>query len=145
MTHIRTQIRQEVVNLLKGNTVAGNKVYGSRIRPLDNLPAIAVFTLNEEAETVTISYPRTQSRNLNLAVEIYVKANTGFDDEADALAAEVEALLAADTSLGGLAKDIKLVATGLLFSGEGEKPAAIATLTYSVLYQTKENNPETLL
>lgn len=143
MTHLRTQIRQEVVNILKDNTAAANKVYGSRIHPIDNLPAIAVFTISEESETVTISYPRTQNRNLTLAVEIYVKANTGFDEQVDSLAAEVETLLAA--GLGNLAKDIKLIATTMTLSGDGEKPAAVATLNYNILYQTKENNPETLL
>lgn len=46
MSHARTQIRQAVVALLNGNTEAGNRVFSSRVHPLDDakLPALLVYS-----------------------------------------------------------------------------------------------------
>ena len=46
MSHARTQIRQAVIALLKGNTGAGNNVFEARVYPIDDpkLPALLVYT-----------------------------------------------------------------------------------------------------
>jgi hypothetical protein len=60
MTHARTQIRQAVVALLTGNTEAGNRVFSSRVHPLDDakLPALLVFTPQETIGDRTMQRPR---------------------------------------------------------------------------------------
>lgn len=42
-------------------------------------------------------------------------------------------------------KDTMLDSTSIQLSGDGEKPVAVITLTFAVLYCTKENAPETLV
>ena len=147
MTHARTQIRQAVVNLLKDNTAAGNRVYASRVYALDDakLPALLVFTPQESMGNPTMQRPRTQQRSLSLMIEGYVKARGDIDAEADALALEVEQIIGADPTLGGLVKDVMLDTTSTQLSGEGEKPVAIISLTFAVLYCVKENAPQTLV
>lgn len=147
MTHARTQIRQAVVNLLKDNTAAGSRVYASRVYALDDpkLPALLVFTPQEGMGNPSMQRPRTQQRNLQLVIEGYVKARGDIDAEADALALEVEQIIGADPTLGGLVKDATLDTTSTQLSGEGEKPVAIISLTFAVLYCVKENVPQTLV
>lgn len=145
MSHARTQIRQAVVALLNGNTEAGNRVFSSRVHPLDDakLPALLVYTPQENIGERSMQRPRTQQRQLQLAVEGYLKARGDIDAEADALALEVEQMIAADPTLAGLVKDISLESTATQLSGEGEKPVAVITLTFAVLYCVKENAPQT--
>lgn len=145
MSHARTQIRQAVVALLNGNTEAGNRVFSSRVHPLDDakLPALLVYTPQENIGERSMQRPRTQQRQLQLAVEGYLKARGDIDAEADALALDVEQLIAADPTLAGLVKDITLESTATQLSGEGERPVAVITLTFAVLYCVKENAPQT--
>lgn len=147
MTHARTQIRKAVVNALKGNTAAGTRVYESRVYALDDpkLPALLVFTPQESMGQPSMQRPRTQMRQLQLMVEGYLKARGDIDSDADALALEVEQLIAADPTLGGLVKDAMLDTTATRLSGEGEKPVAIVSLTFVILYSVKENAPQTLI
>ena len=147
MTHARTQIRKAVVDALKGNTAAGARVYESRVYALDDpkLPALLVFTPQESMGQPSIQRPRTQMRQLQLMIEGYLKARGDIDTEADSLALEVDQLIAADPTLGGLVKDTMLDITTTQLSGDGEKPVAIVSLTFVILYSVKENAPHTLL
>ena len=147
MSHARTQISQAVAALLKGQTSAGNNVFEARVYPLNDpkLPALLVYTKQETVGEQSISRPRTQQRELMVTVEAYVKARGIVDEATDDLALEIEQRIAADPTLGGLVKDIALDTTETQFSDDGEKPVAVAILTFSVLYTVKENAPQTLL
>lgn len=147
MSHARTQIRQAVVALLTGHTAAGSRVYTSRVYPLDDpkLPALLVSTPQESMGNPTMQRPRTQQRTPQLVIEGYVKARGDIEAEADALAVEVEKIIGADPTLGGRVKDTMLDSTAIQLSGDGEKPVAVITLSFAVLYYTKENAPQTLV
>ena len=145
--HARTQIRKAVVTLLKDNTSAGSNVFEARVYPINEpkLPALLVYTKQETVGEQSISRPRTHQRELMLTIEAYVKARGNVDELTDDLALEVEQLIATDPTLGGLVKDIVLDTTETQFLDEGERPIAVAVLTYSILYVVKENAPETVL
>lgn len=147
MKHARTQIRNAITALLNGNTTAGNHVYEARVYALDDpkLPALLVYTKQETVGEQSMSRPRTQHRELLVTVEAYVKARGNVDEATDTLAMEVEQLIAADPTLGGLVKDTALDSTETQFSDDGEKPVAVAILTFSVLYAVKEHEPHTLV
>lgn len=146
MSHARTQIRNAVTALLKGNTTAGNNVFESRVYAIDEpkLPALLIYTKMETVGEQSMSRPRTQHRELMVVVEIYVKARGNVDEDTDMLALEIEQLIAADPSLGGLVKDTALDTSETQFSDDGERPIAVAILTFSVLYTVKEHEPQTL-
>jgi len=142
--HIRQQIREYFGTNLTGLTTTGSNVYQSRVYPLDNtrLPALLIYTKSEASEPIVIGIDRVMSRELSVVVEGYVKSTANFDDTIDTISKEVEEAIAADRTLGGLAKDTYLESTQIDFNAEGEKPLGFVSLTFISNYYVKEKNPD---
>jgi hypothetical protein len=145
MSHVRQQIRDDIVTTLTGLTTTGSNVFRSRIFPLEetNLPALCVYTKSETSEYDTIGLPRSVNRVLDVAVEAYVKGVSNYDNTLDTIAVEMEEAIAADITLGGLAKDAQITAFEADFAGDGEQPVAVGRFTVTVEYRTVENDVET--
>lgn len=145
MSHVRQQIRDDIVTTLTGLTTTGSNVFRSRIFPLEetNLPALCIYTKSETSEYDTIGLPRSVNRVLDVAVEAYVKGVSNYDNTLDTIAVEVEEAIAADITLGGLAKDAQITAFEADFAGDGEQPVAVGRFTVTVEYRTVENDVET--
>lgn len=145
MSHVRQQIRDDIVTTLTGLTTTGSNVFRSRIFPLEetNLPALCVYTKSETSEYDTIGLPRSVNRVLDVAVEAYVKGVSNYDNTLDTIAVEVEEAIAADVTLGNLAKDAQITAFEADFAGDGEQPVAVGRFTVTVEYRTVENDVET--
>ena len=145
MSHVRQQIRDDIVTTLTGLTTTGSNVFRSRIFPLEetNLPALCIYTKSEASEYDTIGLPRSVNRILDVAVEAYVKGVSNYDNTLDTIAVEVEEAIAADVTLGGLAKDAQITAFEADFAGDGEQPVAVGRFTVTVEYRTVENDVET--
>ena len=86
---------------------------------------------------------RSIQRELEVAVEAYVKGTSNYDNTLDQIAVEVEEAIASDVTLGGLAKDAQVTAFEAQFSGDGEQPVAIGRFSLLVQYRTAENDVET--
>ena len=142
--HIRQQIREKFGTTLTGLTTTGSNVFESRVYPLENasLPALIIYTKSETSEPIVIGTQRLMSRELSVVVEGYAKATSNFDDTIDTISKEVEAAIAADRTLNGLAKDTYLESTEIEFNSEGEKPLGYVSLTYLTNYYVKENAPD---
>ena len=145
MSHVRQQIRDQLVTTLTGLTTTGSNVFRSRIFPLEQakLPALCIFTKSEAVEFDTIGLPRSINRILDVAVEAYVKGVSNYDNTLDTIAVEMEEAIAADITLGGLAKDAQITAFEADFAGDGEQPVAVGRFTVTVEYRTVENDVET--
>jgi hypothetical protein len=145
MSHVRQQIRDDIVTTLTGLTTTGSNVFRSRIFPLEetNLPALCIYTKSETSEYDTIGLPRSVNRVLDVAVEAYVKGVSNYDNTLDTIAVEVEEAIAADVTLGNLAKDAQITAFEADFAGDGEQPVAVGRFTVTVEYRTVENDVET--
>ena len=145
MTHVRQQIRDDIVTTLTGLATTGSNVFRSRIFPLEetNLPALCIYTKSETSEYDTIGLPRSVNRVLDVAVEAYVKGVSNYDNTLDTIAVEVEEAIAADITLGGVAKDAQITAFEADFAGDGEQPVAVGRFTVTVEYRTVENDVET--
>jgi len=145
MSHVRQQIRDDIVTTLTGLTTTGSNVFRSRIFPLEqtNLPALCIYTKSEASEYDTIGLPRSVNRILDVAVEAYVKGVSNYDNTLDTIAVEVEEAIAADVTLGGVAKDAQITAFEADFAGDGEQPVAVGRFTVTVEYRTVENDVET--
>lgn len=145
MAHVRKQIRDAFVTALtSGVSLATGGVFGTRIFPLDggSLPCVAVYTANESSALGTMGL-KTMGRDASVVVEAYIRVSGSFDDDADALAVQIEESIAADTTLGGIAKDSVLSSTEIDFSGDADTPIGVAKLTYSVMYVTSIGDVET--
>ena len=142
--HVRQQIREKIGATLTGLTTTGSNVFESRVYPLENanLPALIIYTKEESSEPIVIGTQRVMSRELSVVVEGYAKATSNFDDTIDTISKEVEAAIAADRTLDGLAKDTYLESTEIEFNAEGEKPLGYVSLTFLTNYYVKENAPD---
>ena len=109
--HIRQQIREYFGTTLNNLTTTGTRVYESRVYPLETVPALAIYTKSETSEPIVIGTDRLMSRDLSVVVEGFAKATSNFDDTIDTISKEVEEAIAADRTLGGLAKDTYLEST----------------------------------
>jgi len=140
--HVRQQIREYFGTNLNNLTTTGTRVHESRVYPLDTLPALVIYTKSETSEPIVIGTNRLLERNLSVAIECYVKATSNFDDSVDTICKEVEEAIAADTTLGGLAKDTFLESTEIEFNAEGEQPMGFVSLTFLTKYYVQETNPD---
>lgn len=145
MSHVRKQIRDNIVTTLTGLATTGSKIYKTRVYSLADgkLPGLCIYTGSETMEASTLTRPRTKTRVLEVFVEAYASAVSNLDDALDQICVEVEEALALDVTRGGKAKDTVVTAAEIEFSGEGEKPVGVARLTVTVTYMTKENDVET--
>lgn len=145
MSHVRQDIRDNIVTTLTNLPIIGTNVYKTRVYPLANnkLPGLCIYTGSESSEAVTLTRPRTKLRILEVFVEAYATATADLDDALDDICVEVEEALALDVTRGGKAKDTVVTATEMEFSGEGDKPVGVARMTVTVTYMTPENSVET--
>ena len=142
--HVRQQIREYFGTTLTGLTTTGSNVYESRVYTLqeDTLPSLVIYTKSESSEPIVIGTDRVMSRELSVVVEAYCKATSNFDDTIDTISKEVEEAIAADRTLGGLAKDTYVESTEIEYTGDGEQPVGYVTLTFLTNYYVQETNPD---
>ena len=142
--HVRQQIREYFGTTLTGLTTTGANVFESRVYTLqeNTLPSLVIYTKSETSEPIVISTNRLMSRDLSVVIEGYVKATSNFDDTIDTISKEVEEAIAADRTLGGLAKDTYVESTEIEFNAEAEQPLGFVSLTFLTNYYVKENNPD---
>jgi hypothetical protein len=149
MSHIRTQIRQDVVAALRGNTSAGDKVFANRTSDINEKRmrrALIVYTAREQVDRVTHSTNNRKSRqqrNMELVVSCLLFKANDFDDEADRLAAQVEEVILS-TSFPNV-QDIALRLYQTEFTGEGNTNMGEAELRFVLIYFTEEGAPQTAL
>jgi hypothetical protein len=144
MTHVRKQIRDNVVTTVTGLTTTTTKVYRSRVYPIASgkLPGLCVYTQSETVESATLTRPRTKMRSLDVVIEGYALANSNLDDTLDQISLEVEEAMVTDVTRGGKAKDTELTSVEIEQVGEGETQAGIVRMTFTVTYATLENDAE---
>lgn len=142
--HVRKRIRAAAAVALANLTTTGARVYASRVYPLQdaNLPALRISNPDESIEPVTMSADPTLERVLQLEIEACVKAVSGYEDTVDQIVKEVEIALAAAPTLSGLCKSVRLRSIATELSGDGEKPLAVATMTFEVPYYTLQSSPD---
>ena len=142
--HVRQQVREYFGTTLTGLTTTGSNVYESRVYTLqeNTLASLVIYTKSETSEPIVIGTDRLMSRELLVLVEAYCKATSNFDDTIDTISKEIEEAIAADRTLGGLAKDTYLESTEIEFNAEGEQPVGFATLTFLTNYYVQETNPD---
>lgn len=139
MTHIRTQIRDEIFLAVTGLDVTGLNVFKSRTVPVDTLPSLIVSTGNEEIDEEEGRVARVQSRKLEIIVRGYDKLKVGLDDQLDSIAEEVETAVLNATYSTITAIDLIAVETNI--EDGSEQPVGEITLIFSVSYLTRDGAP----
>lgn len=149
MAHHRQTIRQAVAAVLAGLPTTGPRVFKSRVWPLadDKLPCLLVFTRRDQVQDASMGRPRRLNRGVEVIVEgVVAAASEDLDDTLDIIAAEVEAAMGADPTLGGVVKQCLLDgSTSELRASEGEKPVGAIQLVFIATYRTVEGDPSTAI
>lgn len=161
MTAERKSIRCFFKDRLLGKTAAGANVTAQRVDPIrpqtelgtdDVFASLMVYTLRE-AVTTYQDTPRTYTRTLDLAVEIFAEGGPAVDDEAvedliDDVCDQVECVvdplipqLLAVRVPGGELLDVNPSKSGLVrveigFDAEGRQLAGAARLLWAIEYGT---------
>jgi hypothetical protein len=142
--HCRTQIRQAITAGLAGVTTAAT-VSAARLSPLpvDDLPALLIFTPSESAEDM--NKDADQTRGLTLTVEGHRQEDSGpaLADGLDAMAAEAEPLVF--SSMPAWVKEVELISTEIELTGEAVRPAGLIRLEFMVTYHVNPAAPDTPL
>ena len=144
MAHVRQQIRDQVATTITG-LATGATVYKMRKFSLDDsaLPALVVYSNDESSNLVTVG-SRTLNRSVSIVVEAMALGSSAtIFDTIDTMCAEVEAAMAADFTVGGLAKSTILRGTDTDVNTEGDKAIGVASMNFEVQYVTSIGDAET--
>ena len=142
--HLRRQIRERVATMLTGLSTTGSNVFQSHVYPLENadLPALCIYTQDEEIEVGAMGDPRVCHSTMTLIVDGYAQTSSNLDDQLDQIGKEVQVAMAGDTDINNLVIDSYLSSVDISYSGEGTSPIGIIRHNYSVLYRYAENAPD---
>lgn len=153
MTHARQQVREAAAAVLNGS-VAGlwNHVFETRIKPSrDIYPFLLVYVDSEVSDIGDIHPLPFIDRDMILAVRCYLKItdDEAIEDQADAVAQEIEQILtstALNSQLAGKLKLLSLQASGMdIDTDDNERTSALLSLDWRVRVFTIEGQPQTLL
>lgn len=147
---LRKLIRKKVVEILKGKTDAGDRVFPNATVPPweEELPVILIYARTEPATELSMA-PRELNRSLDLAIEIIAKGPEEnvdlqtpepgvktLEDILDDIAEQVECEMSRDDTLQDTCDDSVLTTTEFEFESVGALPIGSARLTYEVSYTT---------
>jgi hypothetical protein len=144
MPHVREQIRDAAVTACTGLTTTTTHVYPERLYQLraTDLPGLRIYCGAEQVEPDRLGAVHGQSRDMELIVEGIARATADLDETLDDIAAEVEAALAADVTLGGKCKFLHLAGIDdPEQSDETDQPAGLVRLKFRVQYRTLNTTP----
>jgi hypothetical protein len=146
MAHAHTQIRQALKTALTGLASTADRVFANLLYPLEEstLPALRLYTDDDQATAMDIGQPHLQMHELGLIVECCAMANTGLDDLCDQIQLEVETALAAGLTVGAAWLSPQLQSSRYDDDIRAQ-PVAIKRLRYSLTYMTQNTAPDTLI
>jgi hypothetical protein len=142
MAHKRAQIKARIQTVLTGLATTGSNVFLSRTYPIatSDLPGLLIYANSESIERLEIGIQNRQQRTLDLSIEAVAKGASA-ESTLDQVTVEVEEAMANDQTLNGLAIDSAITDTQIR-QASAESEFFIATMRYTVLYRTIENDVE---
>lgn len=150
MAHVRTQIRNAVKTILTGLPTTGNRVFVSRVYPLEkaDLPGIIIFTEQDETDNSQAAINNGSLilwSQLHTVVKAYAKGTAQVHNTLDQIALEVRKVLLTNQNLGGLTENINWQSTLIQIEIGAEQPVGTAEILFVIYYRIKENLLETPL
>ncbi len=146
MTHIRRQVRDDLVTTLTGLGLTGSNVFTGRAHAIAeaSLPALFIRTPSEESMFDNMGSDPAYQRNITAIIGILAAGGESVGNTLDAIAVQVENAIHADSTLGGTADDLMLVSTETdPPAGDGDQIANAMELTFIIETRTARSDPET--
>lgn len=155
--HPRAAIRKAIVKLLLEYAPLAalheGRVFPSREEHFleDELPALGVYVVSEKALDTSQLAPAPDERELDLNVEVLLKADNQLDDALDTFSELVEQALASIDSIGhallGMNQPdtllvLKYAGTELEFAENGSRLMGLLTINFSIEYRMPEPDAE---
>ena len=141
--HVRKQIRKAVVTELTGLATTGDRVFESRVYPLDGakLPGLLVYTTTEDSGRE--ESPTESMRDMVLNVIGVVRISELIEDELDDIALEVEIALDAlgEADLAKIYHGIQGTAS-TLEGDDADKPHGAIAMEFLYTYRTAAGAPD---
>lgn len=140
--HVTKQVIDAIAAaIVAGATSAGAHVYTGRVTPLpaDSLPAVKVTGGSEQIERQTIGAPALQLRTITIPLELIVQSLDDYDADVYLLLKQVEHVLTANGTLGGIAQDLYLESVEPYTDPSGEQPIKRLTANIIVEVHVAEN------
>ena len=147
MTHVRTQIREAAFVLAQA--IPGITAGKSRFRRYESLPALNVFTGDEDVDTRgddSIGQDTTYDRFIDLMFEILISEESEDEEDlqliCDAYAVEIEKRVAANETWGGIAIETRYAGSFEDAEALEADPAQSLIVRFRVWYATTGLDPE---
>jgi hypothetical protein len=134
MAHKRQEIRDAIAAILSAVPAGAGRVYTGRIRPVVTYPSYSLF-LQRDGLADLPSFGKYSLREATFEIQAHVLHGSTMPDDIDILAVWAEKGIGADRTLGGKALHSRFMGIEKTVSGDMEKPAGLASLFFSVLYQ----------
>lgn len=145
MSHARQAIVSAVAAALADLPSTGSRVYQGRSWPLrpDDGAYLLIYGRREVAQPISnVAISRRMERQLALVVEGWSAGAVDDDAVLDGIAAEVEAAITTDPTLGGAVRDLWLVRTDIdVTTSESEQRLGRVRLEFAVTYHTRVPDP----
>jgi len=109
------------------------------------LPGIIIYTKSETSNLASIGSNPLIEHDLEVAIEAYVKSNSGADDTIDTIQSEIETAIGASTAVQNLVKWIIPESVDVQLMGEGETSAVVGVFVFNARYVTREGAPDTII
>lgn len=147
MSHVNTQLIDAVVARVTGLTTTGSRV--SKERPEEYTIAETDephLVVTEEGDEITQAFPDAYERTVQFRVDVWVKQTGTYGDTLRQCAAEVEAALGTDVTVGGKVLRVFYRGAEVSVSADGDQPVATRRMRFEVPeVVTASNAPEVLL
>ena len=142
MASKREQIIAALKTTLAGTTGVSTRIYRSRIEPITNgeSPAIVIEPVTDEPSINSSNYLKIDW-TLRLRIVVIVRG-TIPDKVSDPTVESLFAKVLTDTTVGGLARDIR-PATQSFEVLDADEPAGLITCEFEIDYQTSYNSMST--
>ena len=146
--HVRKQVRAAAVSDLTGLATTGANVFNARVKPIreQDMPCLNVFLLDENSDW---DAQGTMVRTGDLVIEGRTQGGDDLFDLLDAIAAEVETAIYAETpELEGLLHNIGTPRTQIELQDTqqgADRRTGIIRILFPVQYRTGQKDPTTIV
>lgn len=150
MPHVRQQIREAVAQALMGLPTTGDRVFVSRVYPLEKaeLPGLIIITDTDEADYSQSTFSNGQLKMLSrvhLIIKGYVREKTNLDNQLDQIEMEVREALINNRKLYEITKNISWQSSSLHLDTTGEQVIASINLNFLFDYRILSDKIDILL
>lgn len=134
MAHIRTRVRSALHTALAASAPSGWSVERSREREVDlgEMPVVLIGVRREVAQPDGNCLPERRDLAAEVTAHVAVVNFEDLEDDLDAASAWIEKAIAADPTLGGVARETVYRGADLDLVIGGERPAGRVTLSFDI-------------